>query len=322
MATAALTIHDASIIPLSQAPYAGIESLLAEQCEEWLELLMWDYSGPGRLISNAIRNGELEGFVAVAGRDVVGLAFYVIDGHRCSVGDIYVSKPWRGMGIDAGLADAILQKLDMLHRVARIESQCISVDGDAALELFRSRGYCIAVRHYMTAHLESLPCASETRVLEDVLIRPWNEDDFSRAALIIHKSYRGESDSLINSQYQSEDGCAELLSILTEHIWCGHFMPRVSQVAVNRKTGKAVAVLLASRIAEASGHIGQISVLPACQGRGLGRVMLGGAVAAYKQRGFQTVSLAVTEANLRALRLYESCGFSTTHRFPVFYTDR
>lgn len=322
MATATLTPTDAHIMPLTQAARAGIESLLAEQCQEWRELLRWDYAGSSRLIGDAIRDRQLEGFVAVVEDEVVGLAFYVVDGHRCSVGDIFISKRRRELGIDGCLADAILQKLDELPWVSRVESQCISVGSDAAIEAFRSRGFRIHLRHYMTAIVQHVRCTRAARNLDDILVRPWRDEDFSRGAFIIHKSYSGESDSLINCQYQSEEGCSELLSILTEHIWCGHFMPRVSQVAVCRKTGKAVGVLLASKIAEASGHIGQISILPGYQGRGLGRFMIGCAMEAYKRRSFQTVSLAVTEANWRARRLYESCGFVAALKFPVFYIDR
>jgi ribosomal protein S18 acetylase RimI-like enzyme len=99
-------------------------------------------------------------------------------------------------------------------------------------------------------------------------------------------------------------------------------MPRVSRVAVSKKTNKPVGVLLASKIAKTSGHISQISILPAYQGQGLGRTMIRSTMAEYRRRGFKTVSLAVTGVNVRAVRLYESCGFQTVHTFPVFYLDR
>jgi ribosomal protein S18 acetylase RimI-like enzyme len=156
----------------------------------------------------------------------------------------------------------------------------------------------------------------------DVSLRPWRDDDFGAAARIIHGSYRGEHDSRINSQYRTEEGCAELLSILIEHIWCGEFLPQVSQVAIDRASGKPVGVLIASCIGDAAGHIGQISIIPAYQGTGIGRRMISAALAGFDRLGFGAASLAVTSANASAFHLYQSCGFRVVHTFPVFYRER
>jgi ribosomal protein S18 acetylase RimI-like enzyme len=163
--------------------------------------------------------------------------------------------------------------------------------------------------------------SSPNRESTDVSIREWEENDFASTARIIHESYRGEHDSRINSQYASEEGCAELLSVLTEHLWCGDFLPRVSRVAVSG-SGKRVGVLIASRIAEGVGHISQISILPDYQGRGIGRRMICEALARFSSRGFNKVSLAVTATNANAFHLYRSCGFRTRHCFPVFYREK
>jgi len=309
-----------------------VESLFDEQCAEWLELFRWDYEGPSRLILDVVRQRELTGFVAVQQGATVGFTFYVVEDNRCSIGDIYVSKPWRGLGTDKHLAQAILNKVDRTPRLRRVESQCVGVGNAAATELFLARGFERLDRLYMTARL--LPdgendlaidlaaaTGSLSRGLPDLSIRGWREDDFASAAKIIHRSYRGEHDSRINSQYQTEEGCAELLTILTEHVWCGEFLPDVTRVAVDRATGRRVGVLMASEIAEGAGHIGQISILPAYRGRGLGRRMINMVMSELERRGYETISLAVTSANASAYHLYESCGFRTVHEFPVFYRD-
>ena len=156
-------------------------------------------------------------------------------------------------------------------------------------------------------------------------IRGWRADDFSDAVRVIHRSYRGQPDSLINSQYKTEAGCAELLTILIDHIWCGQFMSQASLVAeYARRTGTrdVVGVLIASRIAEGTGHIGQISVRPSQQGIGMGRALIENTISEFARIGFKYISLAVTSANENALRLYESCGFKTVHEFSVFYRGR
>lgn len=328
MATAAFKDPELKIIPLAEADLTGLERLFDEQCEEWLSLLKWNYTGPSRLVREVARARELSGVVATLGGATVGFAFYVVEGSRCSIGDIYVSKPVRDIGADGRMITTILEKLDRLPRLRRIECQCVSIGNRAAGDVFRARAFESLERHYMLARAGSRPGAVEPEFqvkdrvknrLVDISIRPWQDDDFADAARIIHRSYRGEHDSRINSQYRSEEGCAELLSILTDHIWCGDFLPMVSRVAVDRATNNLVGVLIASRISPGVGHIGQISILPAYQGMGIGRRMIAAALSEYNERGFSDVSLAVTGANLPALHLYQSCGFKTVHQFPVFF---
>jgi ribosomal protein S18 acetylase RimI-like enzyme len=326
MATAALTNTDLRIIPLAEADLAGLEQLFDEQCDEWLALLMWDYRGASRLIREVTRKRELSGVAATVGGATIGFSFYVIEGGRCSIGDIYVSKAWRGIGADRQMAAAILDKLDGITQLRRIESQCVSIANDGANELLSARGFRRFERHYMmrpAAAGESAAGSASARRREppDVVIRPWQEADFPYAARIIHESYRGEYDSRINSQYRTEEGCAELLSIMTDHIWCGDFLPHSSRVAIDCAKNQRVGILIASRVSAGVGHIGQISLLPAYQGRGVGRRMMGAALSDFEQRGFSRISLAVTRENTAAYHLYRSCGFSTVHQFPVFYRE-
>jgi ribosomal protein S18 acetylase RimI-like enzyme len=320
MATVALSNPELRIIPLADADFPAVEALFDEQCGEWLELFRWDYVGPSRLILDVVKQRELTGFVAMHGGSTAGFTFYVVEDNRCSIGDIYVSKPWRGLGVDKHLAEAILDKLARYPRLRRVESQCVGVGNDSVTELFLARGFERLDRHYMMAALAP-GVGSHDVSLPGLSIRGWREDDFGGAARIIHRSYKGEHDSRINSQYQTEEGCAELLTILTEHVWCGEFLPDVSRVAVDSATGNRVGVLIASEIADGAGHIGQISILPAYQGRGLGRKMISMVMSELERQGYETISLAVTAANASARHLYETCGFRTVHEFPVFYRD-
>lgn len=319
MATAALIDPEIRMIPITDADLGALEELFDEECAEWLEVLKWDYKGASLLIRDVARQHQLSGFVAVSGSATVGFAYYLIEGARCSIGDIYVSSPWRGMGIDRGLAEAVLDKLERVGRVRRIESQCVGVGNHDADLLFQSRGFERLERSYMLTSVAEEETALDP--LSDVAIRPWKESDFSQAARVIHRSYHNTHDSRINSQYRTENGCAELLTILTDHVWCGDFLPMVSRVAV-RPTGSIIGILIASRVARGVGHIGQISIHPAHQSRGIGRRLIASAITGFRNRGFNRISLAVTTANASAFHLYQSCGFETIHSFPVFYREK
>jgi ribosomal protein S18 acetylase RimI-like enzyme len=337
---------DFGIIPLTQVDPSLTDPLFDEQCQEWISRLRWDYAEPSRLLRGVLRKGELTGLIAVTEADIagssikdrelgfqgkaVGFTFYVVEGTRASIGDIYVSLPYRDAGVARNLILAILSKLDALPRLRRIESQSVTFDNRDADQVFVARGFERFERRFMLANLlsenwprESAGGASQPNpALGTIRIRPWREDDYGGAVRTVFRSYRGEDDSRINSQYSSEEGCAELLSILTDTVWCGKFLPEASQVAACNVTGNQVGVLIASRMSADTAHLGQISVLPAYQGQGLGRGLIESAKAELRRRGFAFASLAVTATNKRAVSLYESCGFSTIHSFPVYYWRR
>jgi len=320
MATAPLIDLEISILPLADADLSSLERLFDEECAEWLDLLKWDYKGASMLIRDVARQHQLSGFVAMSANAVIGFAYYVVEGSRCSIGDIYISKLWRGIGLDKELAIAILEKVEHLRRLRRIESQYVGVGNDLADALFQECGFERLERSYMLVELGGDDC-SPTAEFPDISIRPWQPTDFEQAARVIHRSYRGQHDSRINSQYQTVQGCADLLTILTDHFWCGDFLPQVSLVAVRTK-GALAGVLIASRVSNRIGHLGQISVHPAHQGRGIGRRMIETALTNLRQQGYKAITLAVTTANTNAFHLYESCGFRTIYTFPVFYREK
>jgi ribosomal protein S18 acetylase RimI-like enzyme len=232
---------------------------------------------------------------------------------------------------------AVLRRLDAQPRLRRIECQSVSFHNQGADDVFAARGFERFERHFMMSHLSSSDISNESAGrLHDsadsgaqlaqgtgtIRIRPWQEDDFGSAVRIIFRSYRGEDDSRINAQYASEEGCGELLSILTDTLWCGQFLPEASRVATCGITGNQVGILISSRMSPDTGHLGQISVLPTYQGRGIGRRLIQSAKSELCKRGFDSTSLAVTATNTRAVSLYQSCGFSTIHSFPVYYWRR
>ena len=99
------------------------EPLFNEQCEEWLELLGWDYSAASELIRQVVRDRDLNGFVALSGNTPVGFTYYVIENIRCSIGEIFIAKAQRGLGVDRRLAEAVIDRVGKITRVRRLESQ-------------------------------------------------------------------------------------------------------------------------------------------------------------------------------------------------------
>ena len=80
--------------------------------------------------------------------------------------------------------------------------------------------------------------------------------------------------------------------------------------------------LAVTTVRPATAHIPQIAVAEEFRSMGLGRAMLGAAFQALQRRGFQEVSLTVTDQNAGAVRLYERLGFETCRTFGGFSWTR
>jgi ribosomal protein S18 acetylase RimI-like enzyme len=75
-------------------------------------------------------------------------------------------------------------------------------------------------------------------------------------------------------------------------------------------------------VAEEVAHITQLCVAKGWRGRRLGRTLLEHCMSQLAQSGFKAITLTVTEANTRAVRLYEDLGFQTRHRFEAMVFNK
>lgn len=69
---------------------------------------------------------------------------------------------------------------------------------------------------------------------------------------------------------------------------------------------------------EGIGDITALGIVPEYRGRGLGRALLLSTVAELMDRGLNPIALEVETANLNALGLYQSCGFTVTNEFRYY----
>jgi ribosomal protein S18 acetylase RimI-like enzyme len=127
---------------------------------------------------------------------------------------------------------------------------------------------------------------------------------------------------VINDQYRSAHGSLRFLHNIVRYSGCGSFSPHVSHIVMERATRDIVGLVLGSRVSGTSGHITQLCVRPHYRRRGLGRMLLGVAAAAFLRQGLSEVSLTVTEANARAIELYRSEGYDCRHMFDAAVWQR
>ena len=291
--------------------------LLEAQRNEWASRLEWDLREILSLIEDSVQESALEGNVLVAEGEAIGYGFFVPEGRRVLIGEIYVLPEQRGADSTSALVNALLDRISTQYPRRRVESQSVHFDPEGLNDSFAEHGFESASRQFMRVDVDETQAAAHPRVI----VREWREADFDRACSVIYESYRGGVDAVANSGYRTREGCADLLDALANSVWCGEFDPELTRVALDRETDRLCGVAIASTISTLTGHLGQISVLPECQSAGIGRALVQNAIHKAHDLGLEALTLAVTSANASAVHLYESCGFKTVLEFPVFYKD-
>ena len=152
----------------------------------------------------------------------------------------------------------------------------------------------------------------------EIELRRWAEADYQPAAAVITTAYRGHVDSDINDQYRTLSGSLRFLNNIVRFPGCGTFDPEGSFVAVHKRAGSLVGLILCSRVRHDVGHVTQVCVLPEYRARGLGEFLIAATAGNLRQRNFSLLSLTVTEANARAVKLYQRLGFDTKRVFDAF----
>jgi ribosomal protein S18 acetylase RimI-like enzyme len=79
-----------------------------------------------------------------------------------------------------------------------------------------------------------------------------------------------------------------------------------------------IGLILCSRVRHDVGHVTQVCVLPEYRSQGLGEALLATTAQNLRQRNFSTLSLTVTQANVRAVELYRRLGYDTHRVFDAF----
>jgi ribosomal protein S18 acetylase RimI-like enzyme len=125
-------------------------------------------------------------------------------------------------------------------------------------------------------------------------------------------------DSEINDQYRSLSGSLRFLNNIVRFPGCGVFDADSSFVAMHKRTRNLIGLILCSRVRHDVGHVTQVCVLPEYRSHGIGEALLAVTVNSLRQRSFSTLSLTVTEANARAVELYQRLGFDTKRVFDAF----
>jgi len=310
------------IVDLRHFGSADLRPLLEKESQQWAESLAWDYRGSAEMILRYVDAKVLPGYAAVSQGRVCGYAFFVYEGSKGVIGDLYVENGGRDGGqqaraLEEQLLTHVIETLQHSPGVHRVEAQLLLHPADAVARPFLEEGFQRHRRLFMVWPLNGAHEPAPATPPE-ILVRRWGETDFGAAATVITAAYRNHVDSLINDQYRSVNGSQRFLNNIIRFPGCGAFDNDSSLVAVHRPSKTMVALILCSRVKDDVGHVTQVCVVPEQRGRGIGEGLLLASAENLRRRRFTSLSLTVTEANTRAVDLYKKLGFHVARVFDAF----
>lgn len=316
------------ILDLRHFSSLDLRPLLDDEIHVWSELLSWDYTSSAEMILRYVDAKILPGYAAVDRGRIFGYAFFVYEGSKGVIGDLYVGHNARSSDrhqVETQLLTHVIETLQQSPGIHRVEAQLLMHESGGVAEPFVTQSFRRHARLFMVLPL-ALPTgpgegAGETRsgVLQpEIEIRTWTEQEYQASAALILNAYRGHVDAEINDQYRTLPGSLRFLNNIVRFPGCGTFDPPSSFVAFDKRTRNLVGLILCSRVRQDVGHVTQICVLPEYRSAGIGENLLAATVGNLRQRRFSLLSLTVTEANQRAVKLYHRLHFTTTRIFDAF----
>jgi len=312
------------ILDLRHFSSADLRALLEQEAELWARLLEWDYSASTEMVLRYIDSKILPGYAAVDRGRVLGYAFFVYEGSKGVIGDLFAATGdgslearERAQEIEAKLLIHSLETLQQSPGVHRVETQLLLHESGTVVRPFADAGFRRHPRLFMRKDIDGR-MEPPVALNKEIEIRSWSEADYQPTANLITAAYRGHVDSEINDQYCTVNGSLRFLHNIVRFPGCGTFDPEASFTAYNRALRMPVGVILCSKIRQDVGHVTQVCVLPEYRSHGIGDALMHRSVQQLQTQGFKALTLTVTQANTGAVHLYERQGFVTKHLFDAF----
>jgi len=308
------------ILDLRHFSSVDLRPLLEDEIQVWSNLLCWDYSSSAEMILRYMDAKFLPGYAAVSRGKVFGYSFFVYENNKGVIGDLFVASGENGTErpeVERRLLTHVIETLQQSPGIHRIEAQLLAHEAGAAAKPFVNQGFSRHARLFMSLPLMGSQ-NGETKLSPQFEVRRWTEHDYQPSAAVITAAYRNHVDSEINDQYRTLSGSLRFLNNIVRFPGCGTFDPESSFVAMDRDSRALAGIILCSRVRHDVGHVTQVCVLPEYRKHGLGRLLMAATIRNLKQRKFSALSLTVTEANARAVELYNRLGFETKRVFDAF----
>jgi ribosomal protein S18 acetylase RimI-like enzyme len=308
------------ILDLRHFSSVDLRPLLEDETRTWASLLSWDYNGSAEMILRYVDAKILPGYAAIDRGRIFGYSFFVYEGSKGVVGDLYVangSRAGNAREVEIKLLTHVIETLQQSPGIHRVEAQLLAHEAGSVARPFLDQGFQRYPRLFMVLNLRGA-VSQAVAPHPEVEIRRWTEADYQPAAAVITAAYRGHVDAQINDQYRTLAGSLRFLNNIVRFPGCGLFDAESSYAAIDRKAKTLVGLILCSRVRGDVGHVTQICVLPEYRSRRIGESLLAATTRDLIKRGFSMLSLTVTEANAGAVSLYQRLNFESKRVFDAF----
>jgi ribosomal protein S18 acetylase RimI-like enzyme len=324
------------ILDLRHFASADLRPLLEDEIALWERQLSWDYTTSAEMILRYMDSKILPGYAAIERGRIFGYSFFVYEQSKGIIGDLFVRDSVRDSVVDSiegavrngggapghheveeTLLTHVIETLQQSPGIHRVEAQLLAQHTGEVARPFLEQGFSRHPRVFMNFEIAQHPQTAPP-LPPQFELRPWAEEHYQSAAALITAAYRGHVDSDINDQYRTLAGSLRFLNNIVRFPGCGTFDAPSSFCVFQRRTRSLVGLILCSLVRPDVGHITQVCVLPEYRSAGLGEAMLAASTKNLRARGFHAISLTVTEANDRAIALYQRIGYESKRVFDAF----
>src|SRR6476660_9004369 len=118
------------ILDLRHFSSVDLRPLLEDEVREWARVLSWDYSGSAEMILRYVDAKILPGYAAIDRGRIFGYSFFVYEGSKGVIGDLYVGSfngaradPERP--VELRLLTHVIETLQRSPGIHRVEAQLL-----------------------------------------------------------------------------------------------------------------------------------------------------------------------------------------------------
>jgi ribosomal protein S18 acetylase RimI-like enzyme len=279
---------------------AAIATLYAAERSRWTVTLAWDTAATWGAVETGRRLGTVTGAVArTEAGEVAGWCFALLEGDTLQVGG-FVS---RSEEATSALIDVL--QASPAGRAARRWAWFGWFDAPGLSQWLARHGASPVRFVYLVR-----PLLSRAKPLAGAGAsspRDWRATDLQLVPSLLASAYDNSPAGRIFAPSGSAAEWRHYAATLVHADGCGIFD---SSLTVVERSGTGLdGVALMSRIAPSTAHLVQLAVQADAQSKGVGRSLLGCAVARAEAAGCAAMTLLVDERNTAARSLYEREGF-------------
>jgi hypothetical protein len=175
------------ILDLRHFSSVDLRPLLDDESRVWASLLSWDYSGSAEMILRYVDAKILPGYAAIERGRIFGYSFFVYEGSKGVVGDLFVANGARfpdAREVELKLLTHVIETLQQSPGIHRVEAQLLAHEAGSVARPFLDQGFQRHPRLFMVLRLNDFVPPAST-AFPDVEIRQWTEADYQPAAAVI-----------------------------------------------------------------------------------------------------------------------------------------